>query len=65
MLPIWTGMCLLLEVKGQRATFNSAVFHGVKTALIKVIVLTCFDMIKGSLDVQFAVLYAAVPLQRS
>ena len=27
-LPIWTGMCLLLEVKGQRATFNSAIFHG-------------------------------------
>lgn len=29
-LPIWTGMCLLLEVKGQRATLNSAVFQGKK-----------------------------------
>lgn len=27
-LPIWTGMCLVLEVKGQRATFNSAIFRG-------------------------------------
>lgn len=42
MLPIWTGMCLLLGVKGQRYIEQCRV--PLKTALMEVTVLACFNM---------------------
>lgn len=43
MLPIWTMMCLLLGVKGQRYIEQCHV-PWIKTALMEVTVLACFNM---------------------